>query len=247
MVGNAFRILEVFEDGGPELSLQEIARRAKVNKTSALRILFTLEKQGYVNRSAKGSRYQLGAKIIDLARRVIASRDLVQLARPYMKKLHAKFDETINLAVLRESEIVYVEILESGRPFRMAAKITAQVPIHCTALGKCIAAFLPEQQLQSILSSIALSSYTRATITKMDRFRAELQKVHRKRCAIDNEETEVGAYCIGVPILDRRGEPTAALSISGPSYRVRKHRSAMIQQLQRASSTLEHVIEASNL
>src|ERR1700730_17050650 len=110
MVGSAIRILETFYGATAELSLAQIAALAKVGKTSAFRILFTLEKLEYVEKNLSNGKYRLGLKLISAARKTLVGGDLVQVTRPYLVEVRGEFDETANLAALRKEEIIYLEI-----------------------------------------------------------------------------------------------------------------------------------------
>lgn len=240
MVGNALRILEAFDDPGVELSLHEISSRTSVSKTSALRILVTMGKLGYVVRSQETGRYQLGLKVIEIARRLASGRNLVQIARPLLKNLHAQFNETVNLAVLRSMDIVYVEILESNQAFRMVTEVGSRVPLHSTALGKSVAAFLPPKKLQPLLEAVVFTRHTPRTITSRAQFLKELASVRQRGYSLDNEETEIGAFCIAAPIVSGQGEAVAAISLAGPTYRMRARWRSMVRELKKAAVSISH-------
>ena len=106
ILGSAIKILEVFYGAESDLSLHQVSAKAKVGKTSTFRILYTLDKVGYVEKDPATGRYRLGLKIIAAARKALAGGNLVLVARPYMKKLRDELDETVNLAVLQKEEIV---------------------------------------------------------------------------------------------------------------------------------------------
>src|SRR5262245_17470346 len=119
MVGHAFRATETIADAGRELSLQEISDSAGITKSSTFRILFTLEALGYVSKNAETGKYQLGLKVLESAQKARASLGILQVARPPMESLRRKFGETVNLAVLQNDQIVYLEIIEGSHAFRM--------------------------------------------------------------------------------------------------------------------------------
>ncbi len=246
MVGHAFKVLEAFYDAGMEISLQEISSRAGVSKTSALRILFTLHQLGYVDRNEETGKYQLGFKVVELARETLG-RTLVQITRPYMQQLHVNFNETVNLAVLRNHEIVYVQVIESGRPFRMVTELGSRAPIHATALGKAIVAFLPENDLQLALKSVKFQVWTPRTISTIQHFRRELQKVHKRGYGVDNEEHERGAFCIASPVVNNKGHAIAAVSITGPTHRIKPLRRNIVRQLKRVCAALTRTIQIGGL
>jgi IclR family transcriptional regulator, KDG regulon repressor len=238
MVANAIRIIEVFFSAGRDLSLQEIHAQTGVAKTSVLRILSTLEKLGYVHKVPETGRFYLGSKIARAARRVGPGTDLVRIARPELEKLRDRFDETVNLAALQNDQVVYLDILESRQNFRMVAETGCAAPLHSTAVGKCVLAFLPDGQIGMTLKNIKLTRFTRNTIPNRAALTNTISKVRARGYATDIEENELGASCIGVPILDLSFRALAVLSISGPSVRIRKNRKQIIQALKETAGII---------
>jgi IclR family KDG regulon transcriptional repressor len=243
MLGHAFKVLEAFYHAGVELSLQEVSTRTGVSKTSVLRILFTLGQLGYVERNKETGKYQVGFKIMETARRSLSRRNLVQIARPYMQQLHAKFDETINLAVLRHHEIIYVEIIESSQSFRMVTEVGSKVPMHATALGKAIGAFLPENEMRYIVNGSEMTRFTPRTIRTRDKFQRVVERVRQHGYAIDNEENEQNAFCIAAPILNGKEHSTAAISVAGPTHRVKPLQRTIVRQLKQVCAAITHTIQ----
>lgn len=243
ILGSAIRILEVFFDSESELTLHEISTKAKVGKTSAFRILYTLDKLGYVEKDPFGGKYRLGLRIIAAARKTVAGGNLVQAARAHLKKLRDEFNETINLAVLRNDEIVYLEILESPYPFRMTETVGARIPWHSTALGKSIAAYLPEERVRRILKQSPLKRFTPNTITSMREYMEGLKSVGDQGFSFDVEESELGATCVAAPIFDADHAVIGALSISGASPRIRDKQNKVAQALKNAAAAISRSLQ----
>jgi IclR family KDG regulon transcriptional repressor len=233
ILGSAIKILEVFYGAESDLSLHQVSAKAKVGKTSTFRILYTLDKVGYVEKDPATGRYRLGLKLIAAARKALAGGNLVLVARPYMKKLRDEFDETVNLAVLQKEEIVYLEILESPHPFRMTDTIGARIPWHSTALGKCIAAFLPEVRVRAVL-------FTANTITSTREYMEVLTKVRNLGYSVDAEESELGATCIAAPIFGYEDEILGAVSLSGPTPRIQDKQNRAANSLKAVAAAISH-------
>jgi IclR family acetate operon transcriptional repressor len=152
-----------------------------------------------------------------------------------MQQLLAEFLETVNLGVLRDGQVFYVEMLESPHTFRMAARIGMRASIHSTALGKAIAAFLPKDEVAGLTKVHGLPALTSRTITTSTLWKRELARIRSKGYSEDDEETEAGASCLGAPIFrGPGGEVVGALSISGPSSRVRAMKNRAVRALVRA-------------
>lgn len=218
VLGKAFAVLDVFVKlDKPLLSLQEITQRSKLSKNTVFRILYTLAEHGYVVKH--DTEYELGAKVLDLGNTRLRRKDLSSIAGPYMDRLREQFNETVNLGVLDGVQIRYVDVRESHARFRLAERIGGSDFLHCTALGKAHLAFLPAARVQKLLEESGMPRLTARTITAASRLKTELAKIRRTGCAVDREESMLGAFCVGVPIIDSGGAPIAALSVSGPTVR----------------------------
>jgi DNA-binding IclR family transcriptional regulator len=227
-VSKALDVLEAFRSS-EELSLADISERVGLNKSRVFRLLHTLVEHGYVERNWDGTRYLLGLKLLERA--ACVRMDLRQLTLPYMRLIHERFNETVNLGILENQQIIYISTLESSRPIRMAEGMGSRSPLHSTALGKAIIANLPEDDLRVLVSRIPLLKLTERTITDSNKLNDELHKVRRKGYAFDNRENDPEGFCIGAPILDRRGQPVAAISISGPADRVQGKSKEIVELL----------------
>lgn len=221
VVNRAFDILEVLRDAPSPLTLQEISHRLGMAKSSGFRLLRTLEQRGYVERVNQDGRYHIGPEVMGFVRGPAAHRPLVEIALPYMRRLLADFGETVNLGILRDGEVLYLEMLESPHAFRMTARVGSRSPVHATALGKAIAAYLPKEDAKTAMTSKELTPLTLRTITSPAAWGRELSRTRTRGFAEDNGETELEASCIAAPIFGADGQVIAAISISGPTSRIR--------------------------
>ena len=216
-VSKALQVLDTFRQS-EELSLAEITERVGLNKSRVFRLLHTLAEYGYIERNDTGTRYALGVKLLERA--ACVRRDLRQLALPYMRQLHELFNETINLGVLDKEQILYVEMLESSRPIRMAEAVGSRSALHSTALGKAILAHLPDEECSELLVPARFYKYTEHTITNLKMMKDELELVWQRGYAFDDRENDTEGFCIGAPFFNASGRPVAAISVSGPYDRV---------------------------
>lgn len=238
ILGSAIKILDVFYEAESDLTLHEISEKSKVGKTSAFRILYTLDKVGYVEKDQLSGKYRLGVGIVSAARKTLAGGSLVQIARPYLKKLRDEFGETTNLATLLKDDIVYLEIFESPHSFRMTDTVGSRVSWHSTALGKSIAAYLPEDRVKSLLKLSPMKRLTPNTITGLRDYLKVLASVRDQGYGMDCEESELGATCIAAPIFGAEDTIKAALSVSGPSPRIQDKQNKIIQSLKSISTAI---------
>jgi IclR family transcriptional regulator, acetate operon repressor len=226
-------VLESLADGRP-LTAMECAERTRISKTAAYRILGTLEGRGYVVRDDATRRFAIGVNLLALGRAVLASADLVGVARRAMRALRDEFGETVNLGALSLGRVVYLEMLESERGLRTTVDVGSFDHLHTTALGRAILASLPAEEARAIVETIDLVAVTPRSPIELEVVLAELEHTSERGYAVDDEENEIGVRCVGVPIHDEQGRAIAALSISGPVSRIEP---ALVPRL--AASLLE--------
>jgi IclR family acetate operon transcriptional repressor len=178
-----------------------------------------LEHERYLIRTEAGA-YLIGPRLSQMSARGNHGATLQAVARPILWELWKSTQETVNLAVLDQGTVLYVDVIESPHEFRLSSRVGARRSLHATALGKALAAFLPAESRENTLSTIAFQPATPKTIMNLLHFRQELDKIRRQGYAVDDEEAVQGARCVSSPILNSSGEPVAAVSVSGPVTRV---------------------------
>lgn len=221
VIEKAFHLFEQLNNKN-ELSLKEISERTVIPKPTASRILDTLQTLGYIEQDSVTHRFRLGGKFLSLVKSSHTMNDLVVTAEPFMEKLHKMFAETVNLARLHGPQVVYVVILESRHAFRISDNIGDPASIHSTAIGKALAAFLPEDKLQELLMNCQFTRFTRKTILDEQCLRKHLALVKQNGYAMDNEEGHEGVICVAAPIFNKDNLPFAAISVSMPKVRIKK-------------------------
>jgi IclR family acetate operon transcriptional repressor len=208
-------ILDLLQDSPDGRSLMEVSDAVGLPRSSTYRYLSTLETRGYVQRDGSGL-YRFGLAFLPSHGRhleVLAAR-----ARPVMEELRDRYGETINLGVLAGNRIVYLEILESNKAVRLAARRGDRDPIHSTALGKAIASHISTDAVVAILAAEGMSKRTSKTITDEERYLGELEKVRAQGFAFDLGENEEDGRCVAVPF--QNGRVLAAISLSAPAARL---------------------------
>ena len=215
----ALQVLEYVAGQAHDVTLTEVVNELKLPKTTAYRYLQTLSAASFLQHDRARDRYGVGLSLRAVARYDRSMSRLRDLARPEMTALMQRFGETVNLAVLSGGEVVYVEMVAPDRALRMHARIGDRHPVHSTALGKAIVAFLPDPS-PFIASPRELSARTFRTLTDTRAFRRQIDEIRRSGYAVEIGENEDGLMCIGAPILDRLGFPLAAVSLSAPERRM---------------------------
>lgn len=235
VIEKAFHILEQISNQN-SLSLKEISERTHIPKPTASRILDTMQTLGYIDQDINSQRFQLGSNFLMLVKKSNATTDVSMTSEPFMKKLLTQFGETVNLARFRDTQIVYIKILESRNAFRISDNIGDRASIHSTAIGKSIAAFLPKDILNQLIKDCTFQQFTRKTIIDELTLRKHLGIVKQNGYAMDNEEGHDGVICVGAPIFNKDNLPFAAISISMPKVRVKKLvLNKIIQELKKVS------------
>lgn len=212
----ALEILETVATEGRGLGVTELSKRVGLHKSTVHRILHTLMQWGYVEKSWEGDKYRLGMKVVDLGSIYLNNIQLKTEALPYLRELREKSQQPVHLARLEGGEVVYIDKIDVINSIRMYSQIGRRVPVHCTALGKAMAAYLSLGEVEEIIEKKGLSKITQNTITSKQRFIEELKLTRERGYAFDDEENEIGIRCISAPIFDYRGQVIAAVSTSGP-------------------------------
>jgi len=219
-VERALAMLEAVAQVSDGLSNAEISRKLNIPKSSASYILRTLENQGYLTRDAESGKYRVGLKILSLSRGALGGLDVRGVALPIMRHLTRETGLTCHLAVLDGPEAVYIEKVEPEGFIRMDTWVGRRMKVHATSVGKAIVAYIPEDQLEEILRKSGMEKRTPKTITTLPRLLKELEKVRTQGFAVDDEENNLGARCVGAPIFDERGSIEASLGLSGTTQQV---------------------------
>ncbi len=219
-VARVLRLLDVFSAAEPDLDLMTISRRAALPKSTAFRYLTTLEELGYLEREASTGTYHLGLKFFQLGQVAVNRLDVRTAARPSMKELARRYQETINLGVLNGQHVVLIEVVESPRSIRKGATLGDRDALHCTALGKAVLAYQGSEAIEDLVKTDALWGFTAHTLTEPVALAQDLQRVRERGYSLDEEEGEMGVCCVGVPIFDHSGQVRYALSLSAPATRL---------------------------
>jgi DNA-binding IclR family transcriptional regulator len=218
-VERALDVLLCFTNQTPELSMTQIAELVGINKSTVHRLLATLERKRFVERDPLTGLYRPGIRFLQVAYLTLEHNDLRRLAIPYMIQLCEQQRENVNLAILDDIDVTYVHVMESPQRVKLAATSGQRLPAFCTASGKAILAFIPEENVKRILERGA-PQYTPRTLTSPQEFFKDLHLTRERGFAISEQEFEDGINAIAAPIFDRNQQPIASLSVAGPAYRL---------------------------
>jgi IclR family KDG regulon transcriptional repressor len=220
-VATAIRLLKAFSEDEVEIGISALARRLSLAKSTVHRLAVTLVSEGLLEQDRDSSKYQLGIALFRLGALVRRRMNVSNEARPYLYDLRETVNESVHLAILDETEIMYVYNLESTHAIRMRSDIGVRKPAYCTAEGQAILAFAPDDVVARMIAA-GLTARTPKTITSPEKFGKELALTRQRGCAIEDEESELGMVSIAAPIRDDSGEVVAAVGIAGPVTRLTK-------------------------
>jgi len=223
VVTKVLHILETLHDAPSGLQLKDVAQLTGINKSTAYRFLAHLEHDGYVFRDSSGA-YAIGVRLARLASGSSYQTTLRKLSRPILQQLWRVTGETVNIAVLDGREVLYLDVMESSHTFRLVSQVGMRRPVYCTALGKVMLAFIPEEEQQYFFDGMSFERFTPHTIRGAAQLRKEFALIRQRGYSIDNEEAYLGSRCIGAPIFEASGKIAAALSVSGPTTRVTREK-----------------------
>lgn len=222
-VKSAQRTLEILEvvarysDGAGFVELSSVL---PYPKSSLHGLLQTLVAMRWLTFDPARRHYSIGVKPWEVGQSFLPSRELVVRARQFLRETNLELDETIQLGILDDLDIVYIDKVEGTRPLRLFSSVGSRLPAYVTGIGKAMLAGLDDAILESRFSGVALAGYTSKTITSGDDLIKVLREVRRQGYAIDDGEYTLGVYCVAVPIRNRVGNVVAAMSCSLPKSRL---------------------------
>jgi DNA-binding IclR family transcriptional regulator len=237
-VDRALGILDVLARVG-EAGITEVAAELGVHKSTAFRLVATLEQHRLVEQTGERGKYRLGVGVLRLAGATTARLDLVQEARPLCRQLASETGETVNLAVLAESSALYLDQIAGSSALQPHNWVGQHIPLHATSNGKVLLSGLDEARLDQVLGKLA--TFTDRTITRRAALRRELDQVREQGYAVAVDELEVGLTAVAAPIRNNHGDVVASMSVSGSTYRITAQQvDTVVEATVRAATEVSH-------
>jgi DNA-binding IclR family transcriptional regulator len=221
-VDRALTVLRMLAKHG-ELGVTDIAKRLKVHKSTAFRLVTTLEQHDLVEQHSERGKYRLGVGVLQLAGATTAKLDLVQRSRPVSQRLAEVVGETVNITVLSGHEALYVDQVAGSAALQLHNWVGQRIPLHATSNGKVLLASVSGVRFDELTSGV-LKRFTDKTITSRDVLRAQVEAVRKDGFAIAVDELEVGLTAIAAPISGADGVVVGSISASGPGFRITSER-----------------------
>jgi IclR family KDG regulon transcriptional repressor len=218
-VDRALTILEMFSEGTEELGILDVSDRMELPKSTVHGIIKTLVTRGYLVQNVDTKKYKLGIRLFELGNIVSKGLDIKEKAAPHLKEAFNQTNETVHLVRFENNEAIYVDKRESDSAIRMYSQVGRKAPLHCTGVGKAILAYLDKDVQKSILFSTEMEAYTEKTILDKSQILEELDRIKERGYATDDEEIEMGLFCVAAPIFDFNGRVIGSVSTAGPKFR----------------------------
>lgn len=219
-LSRALKLLNALSYYAQGLSLSEVASEVGLPNSTAHRLLTTLQNERYVRFDNERSAWMIGVQAFRVGSTFVRSRDLVSIARPYMRRLMDQSGETVNLGMFDRGEVVYLAQVETQKMMRAIAGPGGRAPLHCSGIGKALLAHTNKEEQERILSGLQWQKETANTLLDADTLRAQLPSIAVANVAVDDEENAIGLRCVASVIFNEYCEPLAGVSVSGPTARL---------------------------
>lgn len=217
-VDRALTVLSLLARHG-ELGVTELAALLDVHKSTAFRLVTTLELHELVEQPGDRGKYRLGVGLLQLAGATTARLDIVQRSRPVTRRLADELGETVNITVLSGHEALYLDQTAASAALQPHNWIGQRIPLHATSNGKVLLAHVSDTRFAELTAS-PLRRFTDRTKTDVGALRAEVDAVRRDGFAIAVDELEIGLTAVAAPITGSDGEVAGSVSASGPTFRI---------------------------
>ncbi len=225
-VDRALDVIIYLYDKKQEMSVSDIARDLGTHKSTIFRTLKTLENKGFIEQNPDNEKYWLGPKFYTIGLVMKERFSFTEFIKPHANELMNEFHEVINVSILEKNmtgqlkSVIIYKLLNENKILSVNPGVGSATDFHCSSVGKCLLAF-SEQELIQEAKHFPLKKYTSNTVTNWDDMEAQLSLIRQNGYAMDEDEQEVGLTCIGAPIFDKSGKIIAAISMSGPTNRIK--------------------------
>ena len=216
------KLLEWIAESHNSVALTELAQQAGLPNSTTHRLLTTMQQLGFVRQVGELGHWAVGAHAFIVGSSFLQSRNLLAIVHPLLRKLMEDSGETVNLAVLDQSDhqAIIIDQVQCTQLMRMSAPIGGKLPMHASGAGKAFLSQLSEEQVTGLLHRKGLHAYTHATLVSPVHLKEDLALTRKRGYSFDDEEHALGLRCIAACIFDEHREPFAAISISGPISRM---------------------------
>jgi DNA-binding IclR family transcriptional regulator len=239
-VQRAVRLIRHVAEGNPVLNMSETAKQLKINRTTLLRLLHTLEAEGFVEKRPSGTGYQVGLAFLEVGARALFSQDLVQVAVPVLTRLAEELQLSAHLGVLDGSDVLYLVRRTPDTPLASNIRVGSRLPAHATTMGRMLLAYMPAVEIERLYAGKELARFSDYTATTLSALRAKVEQDRIAGIAWSEAHFERGIGSAAVAVFDFAGSPLGAINVSGPvgAFAGEERRSVIEQRLRTAGAEI---------
>jgi DNA-binding IclR family transcriptional regulator len=216
-VQRAVRLIRHVAEGNPVLNMSETAKTLRINRTTLLRLLHTLEVEGFVERRPNGAGYQIGLSLLEVGARALFSQDLVQVAVPVLTRLAETLQLSAHLGVLDGTDVLYLVRRTPNTPLASNIRAGSRLPAHATTMGRMLLAYMTPLEIDALYAGKELARFSEHTSTTLAALRAKAERDRQAGIAWSEAHFERGIGSAAVPVFDFAGTPLGAINVSGPT------------------------------
>lgn len=220
-------ILTCLADNRKNLTLNELIKKTGLKKTTTFRLLKALTSLQLMEKIPETKLYGLGPKLIYFGVSALGNLDLHKISLPIMTRLKEETGETVNLSILKDSEIIILARIRSDHLFNVNLSVGSRLPVYCTSQGKAILSFMDDESANKIMENLIFNKKTENTITSIQDLENELRRIRKNGYSVNDEELEKGLSAVAAPILNHSGQVIAAINIS---YSTARHPEAEMHE-----------------
>ncbi len=213
-------IIETLSEHKTGVGVTTLSKELKLHKSTVHRLLTTLMLRKYVEQDPETSKYKLGMRLFELGNAVLSKLDIRQHAMPYLRQLWRNSGETIQLAIVDQYKVLFVDVLETLERVGVKSNVGERIPLHCSSAGKIWLANLPEERLNEVLRFVKFEPFTPYTIDNPEKLKESVGEARDKGYAVDNQEYSTDLVSVAAPVRNYRGRVIACITITAPALRM---------------------------
>ncbi len=231
-LAHGLNVLLLYDTSTSLFTVANISKKLGYSQSKSYRLIRTLIKYGFLQENPGTAQYSLGLNVLRLGLLAQQRFNIAEIARPFMKELSLLTKETVLLTTVNGTKGIVLDRVESEEPIRYSLfQPGASIPLHAGASSKILMAYLSEEDWDEIISKEGLKRYTPNTITKPNKLKAHLMEIRKRGYAFSDQEADQDVRAVAAPVLNRKGELVAGLSVAGPVYRINKRKVRSFEQL----------------
>lgn len=240
-IARSYRVLEAFSTDRPKLTLTELTRATGMSKSTVQRLVYTLEKEGYLLKDINDKSYKLSMKFFQLGSIALKDSQAVDVAKPYLRRLRDQTGESAYLNIIVDRERMCTDFLPSRHEIQFFVFVGQRSPLYAGASAKVLLSFLSDEEIEEFLRTQPIHKITDQTVAEPAEILKEIEEIRRQGYAVSNQERVVGIYSISFPVFDVSGKVAASISMSIPTVRLKEEEiPEYIERVREAASQISH-------